>query len=411
MKLVETHQIKKKECESIDKLCFLTKNLYNYTNYAYRRVYFENKKRKEQGLKNELLPNQYELMKRYAAENQTDYRELPAAIAQKVISQVSDAWKSYFAAIKDYAKHPENYDAPPQPPKYKDKTKGRCKAVFAATSSRIKNGYLHFAKATGIKPVKTNVTPESFCESRIIPCGSVYKVEIVYEQEVKNVGLDKNRVLGIDLGVANLATLVDNTGERHPIVIKGGKVKSENQWYNKQKAYLQTQLPEKCYRTKQIDQITLKRNNRVQDALHKTSRFIVEYCIENNIGTIVVGKNEGWKKEVNIGKKNNQKFVQIPHAKLIEKILYKAQLLSIDVLEQEESHTSKCDALAWEPVEHHKKYLGTRKYRGLFASSTGKQIHADVNGGLNILRKAIGDHNLVINWGRLARPVSVKLHV
>ena len=126
----------------------------------------------------------------------------------------------------------------------------------------------------------------------------------------------------------------------------------------------------------------------MDDFLHKTSRYIVNYCIKNNIGTIVIGKNNQWKCEINLGSKTNQKFVEIPHAKLIDKIMYKAALVGIEVKVNEESYTSKCDALALEKVGKHETYMGKRKKRGLFQSSVCKLINADVNGAINIARKA-----------------------
>jgi putative transposase len=134
-----------------------------------------------------------------------------------------------------------------------------------------------------------------------------------------------------------------------------------------------------------------KRNNKMDTIMHRISRYIVRYCEEHDIDVIVIGKNKNWKQNSDMGKINNQTFVQIPFAKLIEKIKYKAEEKGIIVITREESYTSKCDALALEPIKNHKKYLGKRKERGLFQSSTGRLINADVNGALNILRKEIGD--------------------
>lgn len=406
MRLVETHQIKSIKNKKVDILCSKTKNLYNFINYQYRKVYFENRDRAKAGIKDRLpMPRKFDLMGQYARENQPDYRALPASVSQRLIISVDNEWKAFFALNKRYAKNHKNYKTPPSPPRYKDKKNGRYPAIFTSAGISVEDNKIHFAK--NVAPsIKTNIDKKKICEVRIVPCGCVYKIEIVYKREAQDAKLAKTRVLGIDLGVTNLATMVDNTGERQPIVVKGGRVKAENQWYNKRKAFLESCLPEGKGKTRQARQVSLKRNNRIGDALHKTSRFVIDYCIRNNIGTIVVGKNDGWKRDVNIGHRNNQNFVQIPHAKLVDQIKYKAALFCIDFVEQEESHTSKCDALALEPVEHRNPYLGRRKHRGLFVSSTGKQIHADVNGALNIMRKAIGDHNVVLNWGRLARPVS-----
>ncbi len=152
--------------------------------------------------------------------------------------------------------------------------------------------------------------------------------------------------------------------------------------------------------SKRIEKLTLKRENKIHDYFHKSSRFIIDYCLEHKIKNIVIGYNEGWKQDINIGKVNNQKFVNIPYLKLIQMIEYKAEEVGIQVIRNEESYTSKCDALGLESLQKHSKYLGKRKKRGLFQSSKSKLLNADFNGSLNILRKVIDNdfiQNLVNN--------------
>jgi putative transposase len=141
--------------------------------------------------------------------------------------------------------------------------------------------------------------------------------------------------------------------------------------------------------------------------MHKASRSIVNYCIKHRIGTIIIGHNKNWKQDINIGKRNNQHFVNIPHGKLIDKITYKAQLVGIEVKENEESHTSKVDHLALETLQHHDQYLGKRVKRGLFQSSTGKLLNADVNGAIGIARKVLGDScvSQITDSGLAFRPI------
>jgi putative transposase len=160
-----------------------------------------------------------------------------------------------------------------------------------------------------------------------------------------------------------------------------------------------------------IDKLTLKRNNKVTDYLHKTSRFIINYCIENKIGNIVIGNNKDWKQEVNLGKRNNQNFVSIPYEKLIQQIQYKAELVGIKVIITEESYTSKVDHLANEELCKHETYLGKRIKRGLFQSSIKKLINADVNGAIGILRKEFSnfDFNQITNRGLAFNPVKINL--
>jgi transposase, IS605 OrfB family, central region len=247
-------------------------------------------------------------------------------------------------------------------------------------------GKLKFPKLLGLD-VKTRLDKEAnLREVRVIPKGVGYVIEIVYEKEV-NPDLDeinKDRIAGIDLGVRNLATVGNNIGEK-PIIVKGGICKSINQFYNKEMGELQRIYESQKIKTgKNSKKLFDKRNRKIKDHLHKVSRFIVDHCVKNDIGTIVIGHNEDWKQNANIGKKNNQNFVQIPFSMLINQIKYKAEENGINVILQEESHTSKCSFLDNETVEHHDQYLGKRFKRGLFRSVKGKIINADVNGAYNI---------------------------
>ena len=165
-----------------------------------------------------------------------------------------------------------------------------------------------------------------------------------------------------------------------------------NQYFNKQKAKAVSDVMKQdkdCRTSNKIEKLVFKRNCKVDDYLHKASRIIVDKLVEFNIGTLIIGKNDQWKNEINIGNRNNQNFVSIPHARFIKMLEYKCQLLSIAVIEQEESHTSKCSLLDLEPIEHREKYVGKRIKRGLFRSAKGIKINADCNGSGNIMRKAI----------------------
>jgi putative transposase len=203
-----------------------------------------------------------------------------------------------------------------------------------------------------------------------------------------------------------LATLATNS-EKQPVLVNGRILKSMNQFYNKEKARLQSYIGDKGT-SKRIDHLTLRRNNKIHDYMHKSSRFIIDYCLKNQIGNIVIGYNSQWKDEVNLGKRTNQKFVSIPYLKLVKQIQYKAEEVGISVFLNEESYTSKCDALALEEIKKHDVYLGKRVKRGLFKSSTKKLLNADVNGSLNILRKVIGDGFInLLNIGLADNPVRI----
>jgi putative transposase len=194
-----------------------------------------------------------------------------------------------------------------------------------------------------------------------------------------------------DLGVDNLITAVSNVAT--PAIIKGTVLKSYNQWYNKEKARLSSiyafQQPGRKHPTygQAMDHLIDRRYKKVEDFLHKVSRVFINHCLNNDIDTIIIGYNEGWKQKVSIGKKNNQTFVGIPFLNLVRKIQYKAEDEGIRVVLTEESYTSKCSFLDNEPIEKHGRYAGRRVKRGLFRSSNGTIINADCNGAANIGKK------------------------
>jgi putative transposase len=233
---------------------------------------------------------------------------------------------------------------------------------------------------------------------------------VVYEHQIQiNNEIKKENFLSLDLGLNNLVTSINNVGLT-PFIINGRVLKSVNQVFNKSKAELMSYIGNKGT-SNRIKQVTFYRNNFIENKMHKISRFIINYCIENKIGSIVVGKNKGWKDGINIGNKNNQNFVNIPHAKLIEKICYKAKMVGIEVTETEESYTSKIDHLAFEEMCKQENYLGKRLKRGLFQSSIGKLINADVNGAIGIARKVFGDSVLrqIIDSGLAYNPIKINI--
>ena len=203
--------------------------------------------------------------------------------------------------------------------------------------------------------------------------------------------------------------------DRLPQIINGRPIKSINQFYNKKRAFLQSSMSRIGKKVSHaLIHLTDWRNEKIFDYMHKASRFVVNHCLANNIGHIVIGKNDGWKQEINIGKRNNQNFVSIPLDKLIKQIQYKAQLVGIKVTITEESYTSKCSALDLEEIGKHEDhaYAGKRVKRGLFRTYSGLLINADVNGALNILRKVIGDiflkvARLIPSRGYLCYPIKV----
>jgi len=299
------------------------------------------------------------------------------------------SWTAFFRAIKDWKSAPGKYQAKPEPPHYKHKD-GEHILIFTTQQVKIKDGYLLFPKMTGIDPIKTRLGDDTkLKEVRILPKGTGYVCEIVYEKEVESLNLNPDNVAGIDLGLNNIVTMANNIGEQ-PIVIKGGFVKSMNQYYNKKRAELQSTYDLQGIKGgSKMQRLHDKRNRKMKDAMHKISRFIIDYCTEHDIGTLVIGHNENWKQKVNLGKRNNQNFVSIPYYILINDLTYKGEEVGIQVMEQEEAHTCKCSFLDGESIEHHEKYAGKRIKRGIFRSAKGILINADVHGALNIIKTAI----------------------
>ncbi|ADI73346.1 transposase, IS605 OrfB family [Methanohalobium evestigatum Z-7303] len=372
-----TETIHLKYDDRLSRLCHISKNLYNQANYIIRQNWLNGYGYTKYEKVNEELKG---------TEN---YSILPSQTAQQTLKMVDRNWKSFFNSLKDYKINPHKYEGKPKPPNYKKKD-GEFLLIFTSQqlTRGIKNNYLKFPKKLGLK-IKTRLNEDTNIQQvRIVPLGVGYKCEIVYKQKIIHNKLDENNIASIDLGINNIITMVNNIGEK-PIVIKGGGVKSINQYYNKKKSQWKSFYDKRGFdETKRLEKIYQKRNNKINDFFHKVSKKIINYCIENNIGTLIVGYNEGWKQECNIGKKNNQNFVQIPFFKLKKQIEYKSEDAGIKVLFQEESYTSKCSFLDDEPVEKRTSYLGKRIMRGLFKSNTGKVINADVNGAYNILKKA-----------------------
>ncbi|NEN93243.1 MAG: IS200/IS605 family element transposase accessory protein TnpB [Okeania sp. SIO3H1] len=234
--------------------------------------------------------------------------------------------------------------------------------------------------------IKIPVVVESVVEVRIVPATGCYVIEVVYEK-TNQPQINSIYVAGIDLGIDRLVALSTNKPGIKPMLVNGQPLKSVNQLYNKRKAKHQSYLKGNRKSSRKIEALSYHRNRFVENYLHNTSKLVVNYLVTNNIGTVVIGKNDNWKQGANIGKKNNQNFTQIPHDKLLKQIIYKCQLAGIKVIETEESYTSKTSAVDLEQPIKHETYRGKRVKRGLFRSGTGIVINADVNGSLQIIRK------------------------
>ena len=376
------------ECDS---LCFKSKNLYNYANYLIRQEFINSSKLKDSGeLDHANYLNYYSINRLLIDSKQVDFYDLPVKVSNQTIMVLDKNWKSFFALCKLYSKNKSSLNGKPNLPKYLHKTKGRFVTTYdiqAISKKHLKNNIISLSK-TNIK-LKTKVDINSIKQCRIVPKNGHYVIEVVYEVNSLPLKDDNGRYCSIDLGLKNLATVTSNVIK--PIIINGKPLKSINQYYNKTKGNLQSQLEKELKRKsgKRINKLSLKRNNKITDYLHKSSRYIINHLVSNNINTLVIGNNKEWKQEINIGKVNNQNFVTIPHSRFIDMLKYKCELLGIRFIVTEESYTSKCSFIDREDICKHEIYCGNRVKRGLFKSKEGILINADVNGSLNILRKAV----------------------
>ncbi|ABY95675.1 transposase, IS605 OrfB family [Thermoanaerobacter pseudethanolicus ATCC 33223] len=352
-----------------DKICFTAKNLYNYANYIIRQEFINNNKW-----------IRYKKLNKTLKEHET-YKNLPAQTAQQTLRLLDRNWKSFFKAMKEWRKDKSKFNGKPKLPKYKKKN-GRSIAIFTNQQCKIKDGYLTFPK-TDLK-LKTRVEGK-LKEVRIVPKGSVYVIEIVFEKEVVETKKSSKRIAGIDLGLNNFVTLVNNIGVK-PIVINGKVIKSINQYYNKKKAEPMSYVGNRGT-SNRIKKLSIKRDNKIKDLMHKISRFVANWCKQYDIDTLIVGYNAGWKQEIELGKINNQNFVSIPFNTFINMLKYKCEEEGITFILVEESYTSGCSFLDNEEISKENYNSNRRIKRGLFRSNKGILINADVNSGYNIIRK------------------------
>ena len=397
MQLVSKHIIDRNHWlyKRLDNLCFLSKNLFNYANYLIRQKFI---------ISGEYL-DYYKIQK--LCQGKTDYLALPAKVSQQVLLRLHESWKSFFAATKEYNLHPDKFKARPKIPRYKHKILGRnvlTYTVQAISKEWLKKGIINFSKTQIFLTTKVR----EINKVRIVPKTYHYSIEVVYEvKAVTGSSSGVEWIAGIDIGLNNLATITSNLKGFGPLIINGKPLKSINAYYHKKKAMLQSYLKGERQTSIKINHLTHKRNVKVDNYLHNPSRFIINHLAANRIGTLVIGKNDNWKQGINLGKRNNQNFVAIPHARFIEMLTYKAQLAGIVVKVIEESYTSKCSFLDNEPCVKHLEYEGKRIKRGLFRAGDGRLINADVNGSANIVKKAFPNAFAEGIQGVIVRPVRV----
>ena len=367
--------------QEIDNLCFKSKNLFNVTLYSERQSYFNTGKFKYYNQVN----------KDFTDKNQPDYRALPAKVSKHTQMKVDQAIKSFLALKKSSNNSRHKF------PKYLKKD-GR----FVVEYER---GALSFKKEGFIKLSKTNIyIPTKLDRSviqqvRLVPRTGYYLIEVLYRKQIpeqKRQRLtNQTRFASIDLGLNNLATVTSNVFK--PLIINGKPIKSINQYYNKNLKKKQKLLPLNQYTSDKIRKLNFKREMKLNDYLHKSAKFLVNYLVSQTINVLVIGTNKGWKQNINIGRRNNQNFVNIPFYKFKQILTYLCEENGIEVHEQEESYTSKASFLDGDFIptfnesgekEKH-TFSGSRISRGLYETKNKKIINADVNGSLNILRKFI----------------------
>ena len=343
---------------------------------------------------------------------QVDYTSMPSQSNQQTMKKVYDDWKSYFEASKKYKLNPTSFTGKPKIPKYKKKN-GRTTCYLTNQITKFKDGNVlklpgtHLALNLG----KVAHSEGKLQQVRIVPSYSRYVVEVVFkgkqereiqrsENQFNEFVFEPKQVMGIDLGVDNLATIVDNMGQK-PLLIKGTWLKSINQYYNKLRAKYTSIIrngkgpKEGIFTTNRLISLDRKRNNRIMDFLHKASAKVVEIALERKIDTIIIGRNVGWKLEVTMQKADKQTFIQIPYTTFIEMIRYKAERKGIQVIDREESYTSKSSFLNHDPIptfgeKHQTTFSGYRSSRAFYKiKGSNVLIHADVNGAYNIVRKHV----------------------
>lgn len=355
----------------LDELCLKSKNLYNYALYQIRQYYKENNK----------YLSYYELNSLLAKDNQIDYRSLPyTQCSQQILRQIDKQYLSFYRAIKSIKMKGKKVRIP----KYKDKDNGRNIVIYTNQCFKLKDNILTL-KIDKYNKIAFN-TNLDIQIVRIIPKGNHIVIELIYNKEYA-LKEDNNRYGSIDLGLDNLATFTSNVCQS--IIYDGKKIKNINQFYNKRKAILQSSLNKDKYISKRIQRINYKRNNKIKDYMHKISHLIVKYMETNKLNTLFVGKNIGWKESINIGKTNNQNFVNIPYNMFIAMLDYKCKLTGIKLITVNEAYTSKCSFLDNEKICKHQSYYGKRIKRGLFMTEAGIKINADINGSFNIMRQGI----------------------
>ena len=408
----QVKHLTKEEYNILRELCRIAKNLTNQTIYNVRQHYFQEK----QYLRYEA--NCYE-MKYYE-----NYKLLNSNMAQQTLKNVDQMFKSFFALIKMAKQGKYNFKHI-RMPRYLPKN-GYANLIIAQI--RIKNNILTIPFSNAFKKkyntkiqikIPQILEDKKIKEIKIIPKFNArfFEIQYTYEIQEENINLNTNNTLAIDLGVNNLCTCVTNTGKS--FIMDGRKLKSINQFFNKQNAKLQSIKDKQNIKRQTMQQYLIfnKRKNRVNDYINKTCRYIINYCLSNDIGTLVIGYNQSFQNKTNLSKRNNQIFTQLPFGKIREKLEYLCKRYNINYMLQEESYTSKAsffdnDELPIYNMDNPQTYefSGKRIKRGLYQTKNNYCFNADCNGALNILRKSKAvDLTVLCRRGELDTPKRIRI--
>lgn len=408
----QVKHLSKENYLSLKELCHAAKNLTNEAIYNVRQYYFT---------ENEFLKYEknYTLLK-----NSPNYKTLNSNMAQQILKEVDSSFKAFFGLLK-LAKQGKYAFKDCKLPHYLPKD-GYTTLVIGFV--RLKGNQLIIPFSNSFKkthqPIEITIPPillhKKVKEIRIIPKAKArfFEIQYTYETEYIQRNLNKHNALALDLGINNLVTAVSSNGKS--FIIDGKRLKSINQWFNKENARLQSIKDKQHFGKKTTNRqkaIARDRNNKVNDYMNKTARTVINYCINNNIGTLIVGYNETFQRNSHIGKPNNQNFVNIPYGRLRNKLEYLCELNDIAFIKQEESYTSKAsfwnnDDIPTYNADNPKEYQfsGKRIYRGLYKTANGKVFNADVNGALNIMRKSsVVDMNILYGRGEVDTPVRIRI--
>jgi len=438
-------RLNKTQFKIVDTLCFLSKNLYNVGLYNERQHYhaIQQATLDMEKLRPDIIGTRFELTSSFIpfirskhdphkdfsnynlSRQNENYKLLHSDVANQTLKSVDEEYKSFFELLK--MKMKGEYDKPVNPPHYLDKN-GRYKIDYPKAHMVIKGNMVTLGMSTAFRKlngytgkeltfkIPSSIKPHQIREVTLLPIhnGRCYKLLFSYEiKKLPEVVLDYSKNLSIDLGVDNFATILDDaTGTA--TIIDGKYLKSINRWYNKENARLQSIKDKQGITgiTQRQHKMLVKRENRINEALNRYTKYIIDYAVKNHIGNIILPTWDGIKNKREAYKKDNQNFIQIPYDKIRKKLKGKCKLYSINYNdEKDEAYTSRTDALAFDAIKK-QPYGKTRRIkRGLYKSITGQLINADVNSSMNHIRNVAGDSPVkeIISRGLFNRPVRIRL--